>query len=253
MIENSADVVWHWVDEFSDLEKGKLKAWLIPTLEATQKTLGTSPFDVHLHMHRKEKAKEPVPWANTWRYPHQSIHFHVDPSYKLEAFLNDWTAPHEMSHLALPHLGEDHAWFAEGFASFMQAQVMRTMGIYTDEDVKNKYVSKVTKAMPLLDSPSPPAELFRELRKQHEYPAFYWGGATYFMRLHEMLKEKGSSGLPELVQRYMECCRKGSRRLSDVLASWDRLLDSTACQSIFNEYSEQPCRNVVSKALADTY
>jgi len=68
-----------------------------------------------------------------------------------------------------------------------------------------------------------------------------------------MLKEKGSSGLPELVQRYMECCRKGSRRLSDVLASWDRLLDSTACQSIFNEYSEQPCRNVVSKALADTY
>jgi hypothetical protein len=249
----SADIVWHWEDEFSVAERKKMKDWLIPVAQATQKTLGEYPFDMHFHLHRRDGAQEPVPWANTWRYPYQSVHFHVDTRYSLEEFMKDWTAPHEMSHLALHYLGESKAWFAEGFASFMQAQVMRTLGVYDDSDVRKKYREKVDKAIPFMDSSEDPADLFRSLRKQHRYPAFYWGGATYFMQIHEKLKQGGRGGLPELVTQYVECCRAQSRSLDHVINSWDRILGNEGCAELLEEYRRKPAREVVTRKCAETY
>ena len=56
--------------------------------------------------------------------------------------MNDWTAPHEMSHLAIPYIGEKEVWFAEGFASFMQYQVMMEMGVMTKVLADRAYHSK---------------------------------------------------------------------------------------------------------------
>jgi len=47
-----------------------------------------------------------------------------------------------MSHLAIPYVGEKEVWFAEGFASFMQYQVMMEMGVMTKVLADRAYHSK---------------------------------------------------------------------------------------------------------------
>jgi hypothetical protein len=54
-----------------------------------------------------------------------SVHFHVDTRFGLTKFVDDWTVYHELAHMALPYLGSEYRWFSEGFASFMQYQIMQ--------------------------------------------------------------------------------------------------------------------------------
>ena len=129
VVEAQTGLVWYWEDTFAKEEKTMVELWVNKVHDATTKLLGPYPFDIHYHIYERANSREPVPWANTWRYPEQSIHFYIDPEYKYESFIEDWTAPHEISHLSLPYIGERNSWFAEGYASFMQYQVMKTMGI----------------------------------------------------------------------------------------------------------------------------
>ena len=76
----------------------------------------------------------------------QGVRFVVNPTFPLEQFLQDWTAPHELSHLLIPYLGRRHAWFAEGFASYMQYQVMYHMGVMDWPQVVDRYRRQMTKA-----------------------------------------------------------------------------------------------------------
>ena len=130
------NIAWHWEDHFTPVEKEKLVDWLEQTTEAVQSTLGTYPFTIHFYMHRRDYANEPVPWAHTSRGSEQAVHFHVDPNYELKEFLADWTAPHEISHLSIPFLGKENSWFAEGYATYLQCQVMYTMGEYNQQSLK---------------------------------------------------------------------------------------------------------------------
>src|SRR5690606_12588924 len=79
-----------------------------------------------------------------WRGQH--VHFHVDPRHPPEAFRGDWTAPHELSHLILPYLGRPAAWFAEGFASYMQYQVMIAMGLLSEAEAGERYRERIGRA-----------------------------------------------------------------------------------------------------------
>ncbi|GGD74968.1 hypothetical protein GCM10011357_32440 [Lacimicrobium alkaliphilum] len=108
---------------FTSEHQQKLNQWLDHGVIQTKRVFGTYPFTMELHLHPRQ-GRQPVPWANTWRAGAQSVHLYVDSRFSLEHFTRDWTLYHELSHLALPYLGSNNAWFAEGFASFMQYQVM---------------------------------------------------------------------------------------------------------------------------------
>ncbi len=151
MEEPRSLIEWHWEDEFSTAERDKVEDWLNSVTGAVESTLGVYPFTVHFYIHRRKGSSEPVPWASTRRQYVQGVDFHIDPSFSLQAFLDDWTAPHEISHLSIPYLGQEQSWFAEGYASFMQYQVMQKLGICSEQEVGEIYAEKIERVRPYYD------------------------------------------------------------------------------------------------------
>lgn len=242
-----SELLYKWEDEFSDQEKEKVKTWLAITHKAVKAKIGDYPFKIHLFIYRRENQKEPVPWANTWRYPNQQIHFYIDPDYPLQAFIDDWTAPHEMSHLAIPYIGEEEAWFSEGFASFMQYQVMESMGIMSTQQCDSAYNSKVLSiADDFMHSTSKKSigTIAMEQKKQKNYRAMYWGGATFFYQWNELLEQKGGTHFCALFEAYLKCCRKTDRGVDGVVRSLDQVSGYTFGNELLHQYRNKEAKQV---------
>ena len=223
-----AELVWHWEDQFSAAEKRKLKAWVEETVAAVEEFVTPFPFDIHINFHRTSSSR-PVPWANTIRSRRQGVNFHVNPRFSAEDLRKDWTAYHEVSHLLLPYLGRRHSWFAEGFASFMQYQVMHSAGVLSEQQMAWRYQERIGRAERRYDMRDMPfVEAAPMLRAKRQYPTMYWGGAVYFLRVDQALKEKGTS-IPDVVREFVACCRTNrERELDRLTAELDRLAGSDA-------------------------
>jgi len=242
-------MVWHWEDAFNSAEREKIEVWIQKVNKAAEKTLGVYPFAVHCHIYERAGSAEPVPWAHTWRYPEQSLHFYIDTKFTLDNFLDDWTAPHEISHLSIPYLGEDNAWFAEGYASFMQYQVMMELGIYSEEEVNQKYREKIKKITSYYQSNKDLVTVARNLREGRKHSPMYWGGASYFMTLNRILEEKHETSLTSVVRTYQECCRLKDRSLKDVVKSWDEIIGIPLASLLLKDYQNEPAREMVGLYL----
>jgi len=235
-----AELTFVWAGDFSDAEKAKLMAWVRETHDAVEHLVGDFPMGVRAYLHRRDGAREPVPWARTQRYRGQGVHFHVDPSYSLAAFRRDWTAPHELSHLILPYVGRRHAWFSEGFASYLQYPVMQVMGVLSEADAARRYRRNLERAARNYRySGESFVEAAPKLRAARQYPVMYWGGAAYFLRVDEALRRSGSS-LPAVLRAYLACCRKDQARLESLLDELDRLSPAAVFTDNFARLSAEP-------------
>lgn len=223
-----AELIWHWEDRFTATEKAKLTAWVEETAAAVEDFVMPYPFDVHIHFHRSSSSR-PVPWANTIRSRRQGVNFHVNPQTSRRTLRADWTAYHELSHLLIPYLGRSHSWFAEGFASYMQYQVMHSLGVLSEEEMESKYRERIERAKRRYDMEEMPfVKAAPMLRQRRQYPTMYWGGAVYFLRVDQNLNEVGTS-VPEVIREYVACCRVNRlRRLDDLVAELDRISGSDA-------------------------
>lgn len=245
MDETRTSIVWHWEDEFSSAEKEKVEEWLNRVTTATESTIGAYPFTMHFYIHRRNGASEPVPWASTRRYPVQGIDFHIDPAYSLQSFLDDWTAPHEISHLSIPYLGRSEAWFAEGFASYMQYQIMQRLGIYSSQEVMKRYAQKIESVRPYFDRNEDFVSVSRELQRRNNYPAMYWGGASYFMQADQSLKAEHNLEFTALLKDYLLCCRLKNDSLVELIESWDQILGEPLFSEMLRSYNAGPASGVL--------
>lgn len=220
--------IWHWEDSFSEQEKQLLTRWVSEVVAAIESYSGSYPFDTHIYFHRKTDAKEPVPWANTQRSEKQGVHFHVDTGYPLDTFRQDWTAAHELSHLLIPYLGRSLRWFAEGFASYMQYQIMMEMGLFGEETLTSNYKDRLKKAehdYPMQNTPF--TEAADTLFKMRRYPVMYWGGASYFLLVDKKLKAQGTS-MKNVLSDYLACCRMQKRSFNQLINLLDDLSGTNA-------------------------
>lgn len=235
-----AEVVWYWEDRFSSAEKDKLTAWIDTVVDSVEEAVAPFPFDLHIRFHRTRAYDSPVPWANTIRSRRrQGVNVHVDPDFSRSELLADWTAYHELAHLFLPFLGRDNSWFAEGYASFMQYQLMHAAGVLTREAMWATYRAKIERAARRYDMPERNfIEAAPTLRARRDYPTEYWGGAVYFLRVDSALRAHGSS-VPEVVSEYVKCCRDQNPTLDPTLDHLVESLDRIAGQDLFRRELER--------------
>lgn len=229
-----------WEDRFSAADQARLERWIITTQSALERLVGPMPMGVQVHFHRRDGAGEPVPWANTQRGRRQAVHLHVDPSFPLDALLADWTAPHELSHLILPYVGRRNAWFAEGFASYLQYRVMQQMGALTPAEAAARYRRHVERAAARYAYPDRPfTDAAPRLRADRQYPVMYWGGAVYFEQVDASLNAQGS-GLLAVLREYVACCRRDRQNLRDLLEQLDRLAGGDAFAACYGALARNP-------------
>jgi len=231
--------------DFSKNEKQKIETWLAGVSDAVAQTLGRYQFKVRYNLYKKESSREPVPWANTVRSNDQGVNFHVDPSFSLNEFQMDWTAPHEIAHLSIPFVGRENMWFSEGYASFLQWQVLRVQGLYSSEEIAQKYQSKIEMVKREYSCERSFLAQSEKVKRSHNYPALYWGGACYFISVDEVLKSKHNTNLLEVIKKYQSDGRLEDENLEEVISSLDRISKSTVFSSHFKMYSSKSGNEVI--------
>lgn len=236
----------HWRHDFSSLEQAKLSQWLEFSSQATLSVLGPYPFAMQLYLYRRP-GNEPVPWANTWREQSQQVHFYVAPQFSKHEFITDWTAYHEMAHLALPFLGRDNAWFAEGFASYMQYQIMQQAGLIDSAatQINAKFTLQRNHYLQQLSM----ADTAALLLSQRRFAAGYWGGAQFFVIAERLLQQQGKAPLNQQLQRYQQCCRLKDINLQQVIQSLDSVSDSTIFSQLLQQFNQPPAQQFLQQYL----
>lgn len=235
-------IVWHWENRFEKEEVYKIKQWLGKIDEAVIDTYGKYPFEMHFYMHRSKSGNEPVPWAHTTRGKDQGVHFHVNTSYSLADFLGDWTAQHEISHLSIPFVGKENAWFSEGYATFMQCQVMEVQGVMSSEEVDQKYAMKLANCKKAFQTNLAVPQAADSLKKAWNYPAMYWGGVSFFWKLDAAYQSKLNMSLPQVINAYVSCCRVGDSRPEKLCEALDQITETSIASELLIKYQSLPAR-----------
>jgi hypothetical protein len=84
---------------------------------------------------------------------------------------NDWVLVHEMTHLALPEIGDEHAWLSEGLAVYIEGVARVQAGNRTQPDVWAEEIRSMPRGLPQ------PGD--RGLDHTHTWGRTYWGGALF--------------------------------------------------------------------------
>jgi hypothetical protein len=246
--EPLTSIVWHWEDEFSIEEQGKVEDWLNSVTGAAESTLGVYPFTLHFYIHRRNGSSEPVPWASTRRHSVQGVDFYIDPSYSLQSFLDDWTAPHEIGHLSIPYIGREQAWFAEGFASYMQYQIMQKLGICSEQQVMEIYAEKIDRVRPYYNRDQDFVSVAKDLQSRNRYSDMYWGSASYFMQIDKRLTVEHGQEFTGFIKEYQLCCRLKDESFEELIESWDRLLGEPLFSNMLQSYQTGPASEILNQA-----
>jgi hypothetical protein len=232
----------HGLSSFNSEQQKMLTKWLSTGVNATRSALGVYPRVLELYVYPR-KSNQPVPWAHTRRDENESIHFYIDTRFPLEKFVKDWTIYHEMAHLALPYLGSDYSWFSEGFASFMQYQIMLKAEVL-EGSAEQRYQQKISPHLRWFNSDLAAAEVARRLMAKKNYPAGYWGGAYFFVLANQQLTAKHNTSLIQVIESYQECCRLKDKTIQDVVQSLDRIIQGKLFSELLRQYQEEPARSL---------
>ena len=94
----------------------------------------------------------------------------------------DWVMTHEMVHLALPQVGEDHHWLEEGIATYVEPIARAQVGQLSAETVWSEAVRDMPKGLPAPDD--------RGLDVTHTWGRTYWGGALFCLLADIQIRER---------------------------------------------------------------
>lgn len=237
-LTTQAQLRFHWEDSFSGAEQEKLTEWVEGTTDALESLVGEIPFDIHVYLHRADTSRGPVPWGQTRRGSRQGVLLHVNPRFALQDLNADWTLAHELSHLVIPYFGDRYSWFAEGFASFMQYEVMKAEGVLTEVEAQQRYRERVERAAGRYRWDHLPfAEAAPQIRAARQYPTMYWGGAVYFRRIHDALGEQKQSDLLSVLAGYLTCCRMRRTSMDGMLVQLDEISGTRLFTDTMKEFT----------------
>jgi hypothetical protein len=75
----------------------------------------------------------------------------------------------------------------------------------------------------------------------------YWGSASYFIELNNILKEKHHATLMNVVMEYQLCCRLKGRSLATVIESWDGIIGADIAYDLLEEYKVIAAKEIAIK------
>ena len=237
-----ADILWEWEDDFSNLEIQKLKSWIQHSDQGITRIISKLPFTYKVHFHRMNEGSGPCPWAHTSKGLMREVHFYVNTSHSKQKFIDDWTAPHEISHLLFPYLGEASMWFSEGIASYLQYQIMFANNTITWTQATDKLEERFNRARTYnyFDNISI-VQLTETIRETHAYVRLYWGGAAYFMNVDFRLFKDRSIRLVDVIREYLDCCfHRNVRNADQMMELFNRVSETTLFTDVYRETVLKP-------------
>jgi hypothetical protein len=112
-----------------------------------------------------------VQGGKTFANPNAYIRVQLGREVTAAQLLSDWVLVHEMTHLALPDTGEEHAWLSEGLATYVEGVARVQAGNRSETDVWAEEMHSMPRGLP--------QEGDRGLDHTHTWGRTYWGGAMF--------------------------------------------------------------------------
>jgi hypothetical protein len=109
--------------------------------------------------------------GKTWANPDGLIRVQVGREVSEAQLRDDWVLVHEMTHLALPDTGPEHAWLSEGIATYVEGVARVQAGNRAETDVWAEELRSMPRGLP--------QEADRGLDNTHTWGRTYWGGAMF--------------------------------------------------------------------------
>lgn len=150
------EVIREWIARSADIVTGYYGRF--PVQRLTLRVIAESGEGVH--------------GGQSFANPNAFIRVRVGREATREQLLSDWVLVHEMSHLALPDIGEAHSWLSEGLATYVEGVARVQAGNRLEADVW----AEEMRQMPSHGLPEPGD---RGLDHTHSWGRTYWGGAMF--------------------------------------------------------------------------
>ncbi len=101
--------------------------------------------------------------------------------------LNDWVLVHEMTHLALPDVGQEHLWLSEGVAVYVEGVARAQAGNRPAVDVWAEQVNSMARGLPQAGDAG--------LDHTHTWGRTYWGGALFCLLADVEIRQRTGNRL----------------------------------------------------------
>ncbi len=182
-----------WRGDPSAAVKAGLTEWVRRSATIVSRYYGYFPMDgVTVRVTTVDGARVVTGHARAW--PQPVLDVTVGRQTTPVTLQDDWILVHEMIHLALPDVGEDHNWLAEGIATYVEGVARVQAGNLTAESLWSEYVAQMPHGLPGTGD--------RGLDHTHTWGRTYWGGALFCLQADvQILREtKSRAGLREALR-----------------------------------------------------
>lgn len=154
------------------------------------------------------RAAEPTPWAYVLRGGQAAAHFFINQRRPLRDYVEDWTAPHELSHLLLPYVRSRDAWLSEGMASYYQGIIRARSGIIPPEEAWQRMHSSFKRARDWSAKGATLAQATERMFRDGGYMRVYWSGAALLLMGDVQLRVRsgGRQSLDTVLEAFGRCC-----------------------------------------------
>ena len=212
-----------------------LLEWIRRSLGIVRAYYGTFPTS-SLRIQVIPESGGGVHGGKTWGYRGGFIRVQVGRDATPGQLLDDWVLVHEMTHLALPDVGDDQSWFSEGLAVYVEGIARAQAGNRSQQDVFAEQMKQMPRGMPQAGD--------RGLDHTHTWARTYWGGAMFcFLADVEIHRRTGNRfGL----QDAMRAVAKASGGLSadwsinQVFATADAATGTKVLEELYAQMKDSP-------------
>jgi len=187
-----------------------------------------------------DESRSAVPFGRVIRDGGESVELFIDQGRPIEAFLEDWTATHEFSHLMLPYMHSQQKWISEGFAQYYQNVLLARSGTYDDLKAWQKLYEGFERGRQSRPEMSPNGAATGGVRTG--LMKVYWSGAALALMADVRLREQsgGEETLDDVLGRLQECCLPSDHAWSgpELFAKLDSLSSNPVFMQLYRRYAD---------------
>jgi len=170
-----------------------------------------------------------VQGGSTYANPDALIRVRVGREVTAAQLESDWVMVHEMTHLALPDVGAEHAWLSEGLATYVEGIARVQAGNRSEADVWTEELRQMARGLP-----QPGDE---GLDRTHTWGRTYWGGAMFCLLADVDIRRRthDARGLQDAVRAIARASGglKSEWPIERVLATGDAAVGTTTLEDLY--------------------
>lgn len=154
------------------------------------------------------------------------------------ALVRDWTAVHELSHLAMPRMYEEDRWLSEGLATYFQEVLRARGGLIGQDDAWSAIASGFERGRAVGSGRT----LWREARDMMRTGAFrrvYWAGAAWALEADLELRRRGHTLDGVISASRVRWSSRGVWHGRELLEECDRVVGEPVLLPLAERYGAQ--------------